>query len=241
MRFAIIAAGEGQRMVEGGVNTPKPMMVLRGEPLVGRLLRIFSSYHPTEIVLICRSTHTDVIRYLERWQEECLRGDDIPLRFVKAITPSSMHSLEAISGYLADEPFLLTTVDTVFREDEFRAFMDSLEGMPECIDGCFAVTDFVDDEKPLYVQTDDNRMITGFYDENGASLCKYVSGGIYVMRPECLEILHQCVVKGEQHMRNFQRSLIKAGKQVMAYPFMKIIDVDHPSDLLTAAHFLEEQ
>lgn len=240
MKFAIIAAGEGRRMTEGGVSTSKPMMLLRGEPLIGRLLRIFSECHPTEVVVVCRECHYDVIAYLEAIQQEGLAGTRIPLRVVTATTPSSMHSLEVISSYLSAEPFLLTTVDTIFREREFSAFVSSLEKTLEDYDGCFVVTDFVDDEKPLYVGVDASGKITGFYDHRDTDI-PFVSGGIYAMRPACLEVLHQCVRQGEQRLRNFQRALLRNGQRIKAWPFRKIIDVDHPSDLLAAIAFLEEE
>ena len=240
IKFAIIAAGEGRRMTEGGVNTSKPMMLLRGEPLIGRQLRIFSECHPTETVVVCRECHYDVIAYLEAIQQEGLAGKQIPLRVVTATTPSSMHSLEVISTYLTGEPFLLTTVDTIFREREFSAFVSSLEKTLEDYDGCFAVTDFVDDEKPLYVGVDASGIITGFYDHRDIDT-PFVSGGIYAMRPTCLEVLHQCVKQGEQRLRNYQRALLRNGQRIKAWPFRKIIDVDHPSDLQAAIVFLEEE
>ncbi len=240
MKFAVIAAGEGQRMLKAGITVSKPMVILQEEPLLGRLLRIFSTYHPTEIIVVCRESHSDVIDYLEKCRREGIDGKVIPLRMVTATTPSSMHSLETISCFLSDEPFLLTTVDTVFRETEFSSFVSSLENDLCEYDGCFAVTGFVDDEKPLFVKTDVSGMITGFYDDNEVA-CEYVSGGIYAMRPECLAVLRQCVSRGEMRLRNFQRALLRSGKRIKAYPFRKIVDVDHPSDLLSAMRFIEKE
>ena len=203
-------------MAEEGMTVSKPMLRLGGEPLIGRLLRIFSTCQPSEIVVVCRSSHADVIGYLEGCGREGIGGRHIPLRIVKATTPSSMHSLEAMSEFLGDEPFVLTTVDTIFDEAAFSSYISSLESSLEEYDGCFAVTSYVDD-------------------------CLYVSGGIYAMKADCLEVLHQCVAQGEMRMRNFQRALLRSGKQIVSYVFLKIIDVDHPSDLRAAEHFLAEQ
>ena len=41
MRYAIIAAGEGSRLVQEGVKTPKPLVEVGGEKLIDRLIRIF--------------------------------------------------------------------------------------------------------------------------------------------------------------------------------------------------------
>ena len=39
-------------------------------------------------------------------------------------------------------------------------------------------------------------------------------------------------------MRNFQRQLIVDGLRLKAYPFSKILDVDHASDIIKAEAFL---
>jgi len=40
-------------------------------------------------------------------------------------------------------------------------------------------------------------------------------------------------------MRNYQRQLIAEGLRLKAYPFSKIIDVDHADDILKAESFLK--
>ena len=42
-------------------------------------------------------------------------------------------------------------------------------------------------------------------------------------------------------MRNFQRQLVKDGLRLKAYPFSKILDVDHASDIEKAETFLRTQ
>ena len=41
-------------------------------------------------------------------------------------------------------------------------------------------------------------------------------------------------------MRDFQRELINSGMRLKAYPFKKIIDIDHAEDILKAERFLKE-
>jgi len=41
MDFAIIAAGAGNRLVADGIHISKPLVEIGGEPLIGRLIRIF--------------------------------------------------------------------------------------------------------------------------------------------------------------------------------------------------------
>ena len=104
-------------------------------------------------------------------------------------------------------------------------------------DGCMAVTDYIDDEKPLYISTDDDLNITGFHDA-ATSDCKYISGGIYCLTPPAIRTLHECMEKGMARMRNFQRQLVADGLKLKAYPFQKIVDVDHAEDIVKAEAFL---
>jgi hypothetical protein len=46
---------------------------------------------------------------------------------------------------------------------------------------------------------------------------------------------------GVYRMRNFQRRLVESGMKLKAYPFDKIIDIDHAQDILKAEEFIAER
>lgn len=239
MRYAIIAAGEGSRLVAEGVRESKPLVKVMGVPLIDRLLRIFMSHDATDIVVICNEHMRDVQDHLSLLQRNGLDGQMIPLRYKVKNTQSSMHSLYELSDWLEGEPFCLTTVDTVFREDDFsryvRLFNDLVQH--DLADGLMGVTDYIDDEKPLYVGVDVENRVTGFFDDPHD--CKYISGGVYGLTPRSLDTLRACVMRGEHRMRNFQRALVADGLRIDACPFSKVLDIDHTSDLVAAELFLK--
>ena len=247
MRFAVIAAGEGSRLAQEGVAQPKPLVPVCGEPMIERLMHIFVDCGATEIVVIVNEWSTEVRKHLEQLTLP------VPLRLVVKTTPSSMHSLHALSPYLRGERFCLTTVDTIFREEEFKKYIRHFESAAD-IDGCMAVTPHVDDEKPLWVGVDDSRdaadtdlmsrqgshrmpRVTGFHDtqEPGDHL---ISGGIYCLGDRALDVLDHCMAMGMSRMRNFQRQLVAEGLRLEAYPIAKILDVDHRDDIAKAEAFL---
>lgn len=235
MKYAIIAAGEGSRLAQEGIVSPKPLVKVDGEMLIDRLIRVFMSQGASEIDVICNEQMKTVAEHLE----EIRKKGDIPLRFIVKSTPSSMHSLWELSNWLADEPFVLTTVDTIFREAEFSTYIHQFEtlvesGLADCLMG---VTDYIDDEKPLYVDVDDHLRITGFLDS--CDHPKYISGGIYGLTPVCLATLRRCIDRGESRMRNFQRALVSDGLKLKAWSFSKILDVDHASDIQKAEAFIK--
>ena len=230
-QFAIIAAGEGRRLSEEGVAWPKALVPLNGEPLLSRLVRIFNACGAERIIVIVNDLYPQVEQHVRQLMAQP-GGERIHL--VVQTTPSSMHSFFALSSHLADEPFCLTTVDTIFRESDFRAYLDYFAQSDA--DGVMGVTDFVDDEKPLYVATNESLDITAFLDTSAT--CKYISGGIYGLTAPALKTLQRCMAEGQSRMRNYQRGLIADGLRLKAFPFSKILDVDHASDIAKAEAFL---
>lgn len=234
MKFAIIAAGDGSRLAQEGVTEPKPLVKVRGERLIDRLIRIFMGNNATEIVVICNEQMSDVASHLKMIQDEGLNGRHVPLRFVIKSTPSSMHSFYELRHFLRDEPFILTTVDTIFDESEFHDYVLSFQDkIAHGTDALMGVTDYIDDEKPLYVGVDNVMRIKGYYDTSQAN-SHFISAGIYGLTASSLDILETCIEKGESRMRNFQRALVAADLRIEAYPLTKVFDIDHIEDIRKA-------
>ena len=235
MKYAVIAAGEGSRLAQEGINSPKPLVKVGGEHLIDRLLRVFMQNGATEVVAICNEQMTEVRHHLEQLRQ----SEAYPLKFIVKSTPSSMHSMWELNRWLDDEPFVLTTVDTIFREKEFAAYVQAFQALVEqgAADGLMGVTDYIDDEKPLYVAVDEALHITGFLDQ--CDHPRYISGGIYGLTPQSITTLRRCVERGESRMRNFQRALVADGLRLRAYPFSKVLDIDHAGDIQKAEGFLE--
>ncbi|MBW4901297.1 sugar phosphate nucleotidyltransferase [Prevotella melaninogenica] len=234
MKFAIIAAGDGSRLAQEGVTEPKPLVKVRGERLIDRLIRIFMGNNATEIVVICNEQMSDVASHLKMIQDEGLNGRHVPLRFVIKSTPSSMHSFYELRHFLRDEPFILTTVDTIFDESEFHDYVLSFQDkIAQGTDALMGVTDYIDDEKPLYVGVDNVMRINGYYDTPQAD-SRFISAGIYGLTASSLDILEACIEKGESRMRNFQRALVAANLRIEAFPLTKVFDIDHIEDIRKA-------
>lgn len=231
MNYAIIAAGEGSRLAQEGVAKPKPLVDICGEPMIGRLINMFLRCNAESVSVIVNEQMTEVRRYLESLTLP------VPFNLVVKSTPSSMHSFFELSRVIPKGRFCLTTVDTIFREQDFKPYIVAMEAASDC-DGMMAVTDYVDDEKPLYVETDADLRITAFRDAayDGS---RYISGGIYALDEKAVGVLGECMEKGVSRMRNFQRALVDAGLRLKAYPMGKILDVDHAGDIEKAENFIK--
>ncbi|MDD2436651.1 MAG: NDP-sugar synthase [Massilibacteroides sp.] len=231
MDYAIIAAGEGSRLVQEGIKCPKPLIRLQGTALIDRLIAIFMKNKASSIHIIVNEEMEEVQKHIKALAR------DLPINVLIKSTPSSMHSFYELSKFIRGDKFCLTTVDTIFQEIEFEEYIKTFikEGS---FDGLMAVTDFIDDEKPLYVNVNDEFTIHNFYDTNEKEY-KYVSGGIYCLKQNAIGLLEKAIASGMFRMRNYQRYLIQEGLKLKAYPFSKIIDVDHAEDIQKAEYFLK--
>ena len=228
MTFAILAAGEGSRLAQEGVEQPKPLVKVNGEAMIDRLIRIFNDCGAENIYIITNNLTPLTQEHLLQ-----LQAADPKIHLIVKTTPSSMHSFYELRQVMGEGKFCLTTVDTIFREEEFKTYIDTWQNAQE--DGLMAVTDYIDDEKPLYIATDDELTITGFLDKEPQ---RFISGGIYGLDGKIFPVIDKCIAEGQSRMRNFQRQLVKEGLHLKAYPFSKILDVDHASDIEKAEAFL---
>ena len=230
MKFAILAAGEGSRLAQEGVELPKPLVKVNGEAMIDRLMRLFNDCGAEEIYIITNNLTELTQEHLRQLQEK-----DEKIHLIVKTTPSSMHSFYELRKVMGNGKFCLTTVDTIFRENEFKQYVQAWKNADE--DGLMAVTDYIDDEKPLYIATDRQLNITAFLDDEPQP---YISGGIYGLSDTSFPVIDKCISEGQSRMRNFQRQLVKDGLHLKAYPFSKILDVDHASDIEKAEAFLNE-
>lgn len=235
MDFAIIAAGEGSRLAKSGYPYPKPLARLNGIPLIERLIAIFAANGAETVHIIVNEESASLVNFLASYRSE------VPIRVVKKSTESSLHSFyELLKDIPTVNELCATTVDTIFREEEFRSYLQAFRS-DEKLDALMAVTPFVEDESPLYVEVDDAGDVVAFTDRNARESSILVSGGIYALRKNALQCVEKAINNKVERMRNYQRLLLTERLSVKAFTFNKIIDIDHLADLQLAEAWLNEE
>ncbi|MCE5304279.1 NDP-sugar synthase [bacterium] len=229
MNLAIIGAGESSRIKSEGLKVSKHMIKINGEYLIERIIRIARNNGAQKVICIINSHEPELKEYL------LTNNFGIPLKLIVQDTASSMHSLFALSPYLMKESFCLATTDSVFLENEFSDFINYSLSHQE-VEGTLAVTQFIDDEKPLCVKMNEENTILQFFDSKDG--CMWATGGIYYFSPKIFDEINSALETGTTRLRNFLRLLIANGYTLKAFPFSKIIDVDHISDIEKAKEFL---
>ena len=220
MKAGVIAAGTGERLLAAGIATPKPLVTVAGKALVDHVLDavagagidaaacIFNAEPPANAV-----------------EAHCRARRGAPhLTIVRRSTPSSMESLFTLAPHLRDDRFLLLTVDAVFPPAVLRDFLAAAARLPTA-DVVLAVTDHIDDEKPLYCALD------------GAAGSRWITAGFYVFAPRVFAEIAAARAARFTALRQFLAHLLTRGYALYGAPIGKTVDVDRPQDIAVAEAF----
>lgn len=233
MNLGIIAAGNGERLKDDGFKEPKPLIKLHGKTLLERALDIGreNGFYSTNLIINEKFINAIVESGI------FTKYRDLIINCIFKSTPSSLHSLHELKKFLSNDSFCLTTIDSIHKKSEFTSFIKIAKEEID-FDGLIAVTDYVDDEKPLWVKTDLNNTIIAFSSSKYDS--EFVTGGIYFFQKGVFKYTEDAISANMNRLRNFLQYLVDSGIKLKAVPFSKIIDLDRRSDFEEAERFINE-
>lgn len=230
MKAGLIAAGHGERLAAAGIDTPKPLVRVAGRALVDHVLDAMAAAGIDEVHCIFNAEPAS-----DAVEAHCrARGAGPRLAIVRRTTPSSMESLFTLAPRLGDGRFLLLTVDAVFAPPVLRDFVDRARAAEA--DAVLAITDFVDDEKPLYAALGADGAITALGADARGS--RWITAGFYVFHPRVFAEIDAARRAGFTALRQFLGHLLARGYRVVGTPIGKTLDVDRPEDVAAAEAFV---
>ena len=231
MKVGILAAGEGSRLRAAGLDISKPLLPIAGVPLLGRLLQALQPLAPEEIVCIINHRGSSVVDYVQQ------HYPTLPMTFVQQDTASSYESFTVLCAHLRGAPFLVTTVDAVFRPDFLPQFVTAAQQQTD-MDMMLALTTFIDDEKPLHVGLDAQQRIRQMGEAARGSA--YVTSGFYYCAPRVSAACARVAPSRVSALREFLGYLLQQGYWLQGYLAPKMVDVDRPQDIAVAEQFVQE-
>ncbi len=229
MKYAIVAAGCGSRLQEGGLATPKPLTVISGVPMIKRIIDILMDNDAEIITVVTNADFPEIAQYLRSLPAE------IPLIVEEIHSPNNFYSLYEATKNIEGK-FIGMTVDSIFLPSEFKRYVETFAQYPDT-EGLMGVTGFIDDEKPLYIEIADDMTITdyGLAPFEGE---QWVSAGIYGLSST---IMKQAESNPPADcLNNFQKSLTIKRIPLKGYDLGKVFDVDRPQDIAVADEFIKE-
>lgn len=227
MKAAIIAAGQGRRLVQGGLSVPKPLVTVGGHTLVGRALNEAAAAGAEKAALITTPVFPEVVSYIQDhvWP--------LPVDLVVWDSSNSLESLLALKPYL-DSPFLLLTVDAVFAPGALRRFVSQAQGTAAA--GVLGLTTFQEDEAPLYVQVSpQGRVIKVGQPE----FSPFITAGCYYFHSQVFEWESRARDLKLDALRKFLALLAAEGYPLIGIEIGPAVDVDHPADIARAELLLK--
>lgn len=226
-RVGILGAGLGSRLRTAA--GAKPLAKLGTQTLLELLLRRFQQAGAPQIACALRA---ELISGETRQTLPRVPGLD----YLFVNTESSLHTLAQLIRHFDQKPgpVLFTMADTVMLPDDFERFLSFCNRLGTN-ENAVLLTEFVDDEKPLWAHLDAQGQVVRF----NAVPAGHVTSGMYFLQPEAMKLALKLVDDGAEKMRNFLAKLAEEGSPIKSFVVRKTIDVDHPSDLEKAALFLQ--
>ncbi len=229
LRAGIIAAGEGSRLAQSHPGMIKPMIPVAGIPLSHWIAGSLRRAGVSDITVLLNSRGRPARASLQE------AFPDINWTFLEADTASSWESFRLVSRSLAvgSESFFLSTVDALISPAEIRRFGEKALEADAC--AALALTDFVDDDKPLWADVDADGLVTALGPKT--SVRRLVTSGLYFMTAATARKMPAAA--DFSNLRGYLGSLVRPDTRVAGVRLSKTLDIDRPEDISQAEEFLK--
>jgi NDP-sugar pyrophosphorylase family protein len=231
VKAGILAAGLGERLLAGGITTPKSLVRVGGKTLIAHALAAVAEAGAREAVIAVNERDADRVR-------SALRDDVPPLPFelVRRTTASSFETFALLAPLLRGESHaLVAMVDGVFEPGAASRFGEAVGEVVEASsvdvpDGLIGVTDRRDEDRPLRVALDTGGRILAI--GPGAEGSPWSTAGLYLLPEQAFAAAAEVERLGA--LRDLLARLVGWGLQLRGEPLGMVVDVDRPDDLAAA-------
>jgi len=218
-RGGIIAAGDGNRLRATGFAMPKPLVPVAGVPLIEWVIGNFRAAGITSLVIIVNEQGRACRDRVHA------RFPDLDVDVIVKTTRSSLESFLEVSGRLAGDRAVISTVDAWCRPADFAGFVRAALRRPADA-SVLGVTPFVADERPLWVDVDAAGRVRRVGGPDGT----HVTAGLYMLS----ERARAADPPPLGSLREFLAWLSAQGEPFYAETIEQVVDVDQQSDVMLA-------
>jgi NDP-sugar pyrophosphorylase family protein len=235
----ILAAGRGTRMGTLTANVPKPLLVLRGRPIIDHILSGLRAAGIREAVVVTGYLAAEIERHLGS-------GEALGMKLSyrrQAPAEGTARALLLARDAIRDEPFLLSWGDIVIEPGQYAALLEDYRGVP--CDALLSVNATDDPWQGAAVYVDEHWRVTRLLEKppRGSSPTPWNNAGIFVLRPVVLAYAGRLgpSARGEYELPQAIAAMIGDGRDVRAYPLRGFwSDLGRPEDLAAAERALRD-
>lgn len=232
MLAVLLAAGRGSRMGALTADTPKPLLPLRGRPILDHILQGLAEAGVKEAVIITGYRAERIERHYGN------KADGITLSYRRQETPSGTATAVLLAATdVGSQPFLLSWGDILVEPGTYGALRADFEARRP--DALLGVNEVDDPWRGAAVYMDDDLRITRLVEKppRGTSTTRWNNSGVFVLHPIVLDYARRLTasVRGEYELPQALAAMIESGCSVAAHPIRGFwSDLGTPEDLAAA-------
>jgi NDP-sugar pyrophosphorylase family protein len=210
-KAVILAAGRGTRMRELTNEVPKPMVEVRGKPILQHILEGLAAFGIEQALIVVGYRKEAIQDYFGDGRKVGLQVD-----YVEQVTQDGTGRVVALAKpYCGDQPFLLIYGDILVEPEVYRKLRDL--GPAEML---IAVKYLPDVSKGGAVYLDGNFHLVDLREKQDAAGAEthWYNAGLYSFRPSVFPFIEKLEKspRGEYELTDAIRAMAKAGLKIKA-------------------------
>ena len=213
-KAVLLAAGRGTRMREMTAELPKPMLEVRGKPVLQHIVEGLRDAGITDFLIIVGYRAEAVQNFF---------GDgsryNITIQYLtQTVQDGTGRVVELAKNFAADAPFVLGYGDILVSPENYKRVVD----LSEDIDATVSVTRGEDVSKGGAVFVNDQMELVDLREKPkpGEPTSPWYNAGLYAFRPSIFDFTAKLKrsPRGEYELTDAIRELAQSGKKVQALP-----------------------
>jgi NDP-sugar pyrophosphorylase family protein len=178
MKGIILVGGAGTRLRPVTYEIPKPLVPVKKRPIINHLIDLFRRHGIDEIALMASKDHEeDFVRWQKTWDDELPKDLTI---FFETAPRGTFGGLEIAREWIGDEPFILSNGDEL-KDFDLTSLIAAHKEHGAL--GTIALVE-VNDPEHYGVPILNGEKIEQFLEKPNPAPSKFISSGLYVLRPE---------------------------------------------------------
>lgn len=207
----ILAAGRGTRMRELTEELPKPMIAVRGRPILEHIVTGLAANGVTRFLIVV-GYRKDVV--MDHFGDGS--GHGVSVDYVEQVVQDGTGRVVDLGrAFTGGEPFVLSYGDILVTPESYAPLVDFAQ-----VDGKIAVKRNEDVRKGGAVFIDDHRWVTNVIEKGGpdAPTSPYYNAGIYSFSPEIYDFTArlQLSPRGEYELTDAIQDMVQNGRRIEA-------------------------
>jgi len=211
-KAVVLAAGRGTRMRELTAEIPKPMIEVRGKPVLQQIIEGLRDAGIWDVLIVV-GYHADAVR---NFFDDGSRHNVAIQYATQTVQDGTGRVVDLARDFVGDSPFILSYGDILVHPANYKYVVE----LPEDVEAIVTVTRGEDVSKGGAVFLNDRMELLDLREKSqpGEATSPWYNAGLYAFRPSIFEFTAKLKPspRGEYELTDAIRALAQSGKKVKA-------------------------